>query len=90
MGLDIKNSARLSYLRLTEAEMVHFSSQFSEIFKWIKRIETLDLALRDDAGVETPLRPDVALNELFNRPEMLQNAPQHDSSFFQAPGLAGR
>jgi len=85
----IDHVAKLSRLRFEEKELGGFISQLNEILEYVAALEKLDTS-----GVQptshmfferTPMREDKARETPSPVPEMLQNAPQREDSFYVVP-----
>ncbi len=89
---DVRQVARLSRLRLSEAQVAHFTDQLAAVLEYVGKLDELDLAgveplahasdqasvMRDD--VERPgLPPDV----------LLGSAPDRQDDFFKVPRVLG-
>ncbi len=78
-----KQVAALSRLELSETEMVTFSSQLSQIIKYVEKLQEVDVAgvepMSHPFELPTPLRPDVVLaspKDAEGKPKVLQSAPE--------------
>ena len=88
----VRHVAKLSRLRLSDAEVHHFAGQLSRVLEYMSRLNQLDVA-----GVEPMAHPiDVTnvLREDVEQPGLsveaaLANAPMQMTPFFQVPKVLG-
>ncbi len=83
---DIKNTAELSKLGITEEEAEDFMKDFSKILDYVDQLKTVDTD-----GVEPtyhvsskiqPLREDI-VKESMSREDVIQNAPEEQYGYFK-------
>ena len=89
---DVRHVAKLSRLRLSDAEVTHFAGQLESILDYIAKLNELDVE-----GVEPlahPLDVTNVLREDAERPGLtveaaLANAPDKSPPFFKVPKVLG-
>ena len=89
---DVRQVAKLSRLKLTDAEVTHFTGQLAAVLTHIDTLKELDVTdvepLAHANDLHTPLRDDVPGPALD--PEVaLRNAPDRQDHFFKVPKVLG-
>ncbi len=86
--------AALARLELSENEVKTFSSQLSQIIKYVEKLQEVDVKgvepLSHPIDLPTPLRPDVVLaspTDLEGKPKVLQAAPEVLYDGFKVPPI---
>ena len=86
----VRKVAKLSRLKLTEAEVEEFTGQLSAILQYVEKMNELDTS-----GVE-PLAHCLPISNVFREDcvkaslgteKALANAPQRDGAFFKVPKI---
>lgn len=79
---DVKKVARLSGLRLSDAELKKYKTQFAEILGYIDRLEAVDTKDIEPTyqvtGLRNVMRDDEIIDYGVTQAELLQNAPDTD------------
>lgn len=89
---DVRHVAKLSRLRLSDAEVAHFTEQLAAVLDYIAKLNELDVA-----GVEPMAHPLDLANVLRDDVEQpgiavdmaLANAPDRSPPFFKVPKVLG-
>ncbi len=76
---DVLKLARLARLELTEAEIVEYSSELSEILHYVEQLQAVDVdGLRPTqqvTGLTNVTRPDEVIDYGYKVSELLNNVP---------------
>ncbi len=87
---EVKKTAKLARLDLTEAEINEFTSQLSAILEYVEKMNELDTAgvepLAHCLPVRNVFRAD-CVKESLGTEKTLANAPQRDGDFFKVPKI---
>ena len=86
----VEHVAKLARLNLTEEEKDLYTKQLSEILDYIDQLNVVDTT-----GIEPMTQPIPTVNvmredivkKLFNRDELLKNAPHEEYGFFRVPKI---
>jgi len=89
---DVRKVAKLSRLRLSDAEVTHFTGQLGDILGYVSKLEELDVE-----GVEPMAHPLDLTNVLRDDRERaglsvddaLANAPAAEPPYFRVPKVLG-
>jgi aspartyl-tRNA(Asn)/glutamyl-tRNA(Gln) amidotransferase subunit C len=86
--MDVRKTADLARLRLTDAETTAFSEQLGRILGYISALESVETTdvppTAHPSGLMDVLRPDIARPGL-GATAALQNAPRHSGDQFLVP-----
>ena len=86
----VRKVARLSRLRLTEAEVEEFTGQLSAMLDYVEKMNELDTdnvePLAHCLPVSNVFRAD-SVKESLGTEKTLANAPQRDGEFFKVPKI---
>lgn len=87
---DVQKVARLSRLKLSEADVARFATQLGDVLGYIQQLNTVPTdgvePMVHAVPVENVLRDDVERPSL-PRAEALQNAPRADGKYFLVPQI---
>ena len=87
---EVRRTALLARLSLTETEEVELTVQLDHILEHFQRLNDLDTAAVEPtahiAPIDTPFRDDVVRNQP-NTDELLANAPARDGNYFRVPKI---
>jgi aspartyl-tRNA(Asn)/glutamyl-tRNA(Gln) amidotransferase subunit C len=87
---DVHKVARLSRLKLSDADVAKFSRQLGDILGYIRQLDAVPTdgvePMAHALPVQNVLRDDVERPSL-SRAEALQNAPRTDGRFFLVPQI---
>ena len=87
---DVQKVARLSRLKLSDADVAKFSRQLGDILGYIQQLDAVPTdgvePMAHALPVQNVLREDVERPSL-PRAEALQNAPRADGKFFLVPQI---
>ena len=85
---DVKKIARLSRIRVEEAEVEHLAGELNGILGWIEQLQEVDVEgvepMTSAVDVEAPMREDL-VTDGEKRDEILANAPKEEDGFFVVP-----
>ena len=85
---DVRKIARLSRIRVEEAEVAHLAGELNGILGWIEQLQEVDVEgvepMTSAVDVDAPLREDV-VTDGEKRDEILANAPKEEDGFFVVP-----
>jgi aspartyl-tRNA(Asn)/glutamyl-tRNA(Gln) amidotransferase subunit C len=88
----VRHVAKLSRLRLSDAEVQHFSDQLSAVLTYISKLNELDVSavepMAHAADVTNVLREDRERTGLSVE-QALANAPEQALPFFKVPKVLG-
>ncbi len=76
MKIDIKRIAKLSRLRIDDAEAESYENEMKNIIAMVERMPEITDELTIDANNVMTLRPDELSSERISRDVMLLNAPK--------------
>jgi aspartyl-tRNA(Asn)/glutamyl-tRNA(Gln) amidotransferase subunit C len=89
-----RHVARLSRLKLSDSEVITFTSQLGEILKYVEQLQSAAVdgvePLTHPFALETPLRPDVIVPSPVDengKPKVLQSAPEVMFEGFKVPPI---
>jgi len=86
----VKKVARLARLELTDAEVTEFSTQLSDIVKYIEKLNTLDVdsvePLAHCLDIHNVFRDDIVKPSL-DIDSALANAPDRIDDYFKVPKI---
>ena len=87
---DIKRTAKLASIQLTEEEESKFSKQLSDVLKFIQQMNEVDTTgvepMVNTVHFSNVMREDVEIYE-STREELMQNAPEREGDFFKVPKI---
>jgi aspartyl-tRNA(Asn)/glutamyl-tRNA(Gln) amidotransferase subunit C len=90
---DISKLARLSRLKLTDAETEQFTKEIGAILKYVEQLQSVDL---DDVeptyqvtGLKDVTRPDVVREYGPVQADLLKNAPATEDGHFKVKRMVG-
>lgn len=88
----VRHVAKLSRLRLDDAEVEHFAEQLSHVLGHVAKINELDVTdvepMAHPLDVHNVFREDVT-GPTLTVDEALANAPERDGPFFAVPKVLG-
>ena len=86
----VRKTAKLARLELTDAEVEEFTGQLSAILEYMEKMNELDTTdtepLAHCLGISNVFRRDVVKDSL-GADRTLNNAPQRDGGFFKVPKI---
>jgi aspartyl-tRNA(Asn)/glutamyl-tRNA(Gln) amidotransferase subunit C len=93
---DVLKLARLSRLRLTEAEVAKFTEEFNAILGYVEQLEAVDTAGLEPTyqvtGLQNVMRPDEPQHDgaySITPEELLKNAPATEKNQFKVKRMVG-
>ena len=85
IDIDVRYTAELARIHLTEAEVNRFQAQLSQVLEYVEKLEQVDVSDIEPTAHATPLynvlREDVA-RSTFSADEALANAPAKANGLF--------
>ena len=85
---DVKKIARLSRIRVEEAQLDHMAGELNGILGWIEQLQEVDVEgvkpMTSAVDVKAPMRED-RVTDGEKRDEILANAPKEEDGFFVVP-----
>jgi len=85
---DMRKIARLSRIRVEEAEVAHIAGEINGILGWIEQLQEVDVEgvepMTSAVAIDAPLRAD-AVTDGGVRDKVLVNAPKEEDGFFVVP-----
>ena len=85
---DVKKIARLSRIRVEEAQLDHMAGELNGILGWIEQLQEVDVEgvepMTSAVSMEAPKRADEVTDGGI-RDEVLSNAPKEEDGFFVVP-----
>ena len=85
---DVKKIARLSRIRVEEAEVAGLAGELNGILGWIEQLQEVDVdgvePMNSAVDVKAPMRED-RVTDGKKRDEILANAPKEEDGFFVVP-----
>ena len=85
---DTAKIARLSRIRMEEAELAHYTSELNNILGWIEQLQEVETEgvpqMTSVCQMELPMRPDEVSDGGY-QPAILSNAPANDYGCFVVP-----
>ena len=89
---DVRHVAKLSRLKLTEAEVVDFTRQLGRVLEYTAKLQELDVEgvepMAHPTDLTDCLREDVP-GQRMTTEEALANACESDAPFFKVPKVLG-
>lgn len=83
--LDVRNTAKLARLELSEAETSRFQSQLTQVLSYVEKLKQVDVTgiepTAHTSGVQNVFRPDEP-RDWFSAGEALSNAPRQANGLF--------
>ena len=86
----VRKVAKLARLALTDEEVTQFSSQLSDILRYVEKMDELDTAAVEPLAHCLPITNclrDDQVRESLGTEKTLQNAPDHDDEYFRVPPI---
>ncbi len=84
---DILKLAKLSRLRLTEAEVTEFQKEIGDILQYVQMLDNADTTglkpTYQVTGLKNVTRPDVLLDYGYQTDELLKNLPARDGRYIK-------
>lgn len=84
---DILKLARLSRLKLNDAEVDEFQKEISEILGYVEMLDAVDTTGLEPTyqvtGLKNATRPDVVVDYGANQDELLKNVPARDGAYIK-------
>lgn len=88
--INVRYTANLARLGLTEQEIVAFQAQIGQVVEYVRKIAQLDLSAIEPMSHAHPVlnvfRSDKVVNGL-NREDVMRNAPESDEHQFKVPRI---
>ena len=85
---DVRKIAKLSRIRVEEAEVAHLAGELNGILGWIEQLQEVDVEgvepMTSAVSMDAPMRADVVTDGGI-RDEVLSNAPKEEDGFFVVP-----
>ena len=85
---DVRKIAKLSRIRVEEAEVAHLAGELNGILGWIEQLQEVDVEgvepMTSAVSMEAPKRADKVTDGGI-RDEVLSNAPKEEDGFFVVP-----
>ena len=85
---DVRKIARLSRIRVEEAEVEHLAGELNGILGWIEQLGEVDVEgvapMTSAVDIQATLRAD-RVTDGDKRDEILANAPKEEDGFFVVP-----
>ena len=89
---DVRYTAQLARLNLTEEEIAKFQSQLSQVLDYVEKLRLVDVTGVEPTAHTNPVfnvfREDIVEPSLTVE-QVLQNAPESDGPFFKVPKVIG-
>lgn len=90
---DVLKLARLSRLRLSEAEIEQFQSEISEILGYVEQLSSVDTSGMEPTsqvtGLTNVMRKDEVIDYGTSQDELLKNAPAVEKKQFKVKRVLG-
>jgi len=87
---EVEKVALLARLKLTDAELDHFTTQLGQVLEYVNLLNELDVSdvepMVHSVELNNVFRPDVVQPSL-SREDALSNAPKTDGRFFLVPQI---
>ena len=84
---DVKYTAKLARIEMSEKELENFASQLDDILKYMKKLEELDTDKVKPTShvldINNVMREDKLTNESLTNEEALKMAPKKENGFFK-------
>ena len=88
---DVEHIAKLSKLRLSDAEKEKFAKQLSGVIEYVEQLNEVDTKgvepTSQVTGLENVYREDRVENSAVTREDIAKNAPDFDGESFVVPGV---
>ena len=85
---DVRKIARLSRIRVEDAEVAHLAGELNGILGWIEQLQEVDVEgvepMTSAVSMKAPMRED-RVTDGEKRDEVLANAPKREDGFFVVP-----
>lgn len=89
---DVRHVAKLSRLKLSDAQLAHYTEQLAAVLGYMDKLGELDLdsvePLAHPTEITNALRPDTTTDPI-DTDAALANAPATDPPFFKVPKVLG-